>query len=100
MANYDNIEVIDGKEIPFKVYVERRKSVRVSFGRSCINLRMPSSLSKRAQDDHYASAVKWVRDSARKNQGLLDNYICKNYDKIEFIEIYGKKLALYFLGYE
>ena len=94
MASFDHVEIIDGKEIPFKVYIERRKSVRVSFGRSCINLRMPSSLSKSAREGHFKGAVDWVKKHADKNPNSLDNYISKNYDELEEIEIYGKKIGV------
>ena len=94
MGKFDHIEIIDGKEIPFKVYIERRKSVRVSFGRSCINLRMPSSLSQSAREEHFKGAVDWVKNHADKTPNALDNYISKDYDEIENIEIYGKKLGV------
>lgn len=94
MANYDHVEIIDGDEIPFKIYIERRNSVRVSFGRSCINLRMPSSLAKSAREKHLRDAVDWVKRHADKTPSALANYISKNYDELDHIEIYGQKLGI------
>ena len=94
MANYDHVVNIDGHEVPFKIYIERRNSVRVSFGRSSINLRMPSSLSTRAKEKHLADAVKWVESHARKNPNAIDRYKLKDYDNLRNLNIYGKSLPI------
>jgi predicted metal-dependent hydrolase len=94
MANFNQVVNIDGQEVPFKIYIERRNSVRVSFGRSCINLRIPSSLSGGAREKHFADAVKWVKGHSRKNPNALDKYKLKDYDEISEINIYGKSIPL------
>lgn len=94
MANFNQVVNIEGQEVPFKIYVEKRNSVRVSFGRSCINLRMPSSLSGGAREKHFADSVKWVKNHAIKNPNALDRYKVKNYNDISNIEIYGQSLPV------
>lgn len=85
---------INGKEIPFKIFVEQRKSVRVSFGRSAINLRMPSSLSNGAKEEHYKKAVEWVRKKASKNPDVLLPYALEDYDNKKTLFIYGTELGI------
>lgn len=94
MASFDHIEIIEGKEIPFKIFIERRKSVRVSFGRSCINLRMPSSLSKSQHEKHFAKSVDWVRNHSLKNPDALTPYIPQDYDQLDKLYIYGEELSV------
>lgn len=85
---------IEGKEVPFKIFVERRKSVRVSFGKTAINLRMPSSLSNGAKEEHYKKAVEWVRKRALKNPSVLLPYELEDYDIMNVLYIYGRELGL------
>jgi predicted metal-dependent hydrolase len=85
---------ISGKEVPFKIFVEKRKSVRVSFGKTSINLRMPSSLSSGAKEEHYQRAVEWVKKKALKNPSVLLPYELEDYDQKKMLFIYGKELRL------
>lgn len=94
MGNYNHVVTIDGQEVPFKVYIERRNSVRVSFGRSSINLRMPSSLSVSAKQKHFANAIKWVESHVRKSPNAIDRYRLKDYDNLPNLNIYGKSLSV------
>jgi len=94
MASINQTIQIDGKEVPFKIFVERRKSVRVSFGKSAINLRMPSSLSSGAKEEHYKKAVDWVRRKALKNPSVLLPYELEDYDNKKCLFIYGRELGL------
>ena len=94
MASLQQTVSIEGTDIPFKIYLERRKSIRVSFGKTAINLRMPSSLSNGAKEEHYKKAVEWVRKKARKNPDILLPYQAEDYDNKKVIFIYGKELGL------
>jgi len=85
---------IEGKKIPFKIFVERRNSVRVSFGKTAINLRMPSSLSNGAKEEHYKKAVEWVRKRVKKNPNILIPYELEDYDNKKVLFIYGRELAI------
>lgn len=94
MGSFNQVVSIDGQEVPFKIYIERRNSVRVSFGRSCINLRIPSSLSGGAREKHFADAVTWVKNQSRENPNALKRYKEKDYDVITNITIYGKSIPI------
>ncbi len=94
MASIHQTIQIEGKEVPFKIFVERRKSVRVSFGKSAINLRIPSSLSNGAKEEHYKKAVDWVRRKALKNPSVLLPYELEDYDKKKCLFIYERELGL------
>ncbi len=95
MDSFNQVVNIDGQEVPFKIYIERRSSVRVSFGRSCINLRIPSSLSSGAREKHFADAVKWVKGHSQKNPNALNKYKVKDYDEIPKIDIYGQSFPIH-----
>lgn len=94
MPSINQTVQVQGKEIPFKIYIERRKSVRVSFGKTAINLRIPSSLSNGAKEDHFKKAVQWVRKRAQKNPNVLLQYEVEDYDNKKVLFIYGKELGL------
>jgi len=94
MASIHHTVQIDGMEVPFKIFVERRKSVRVSFGKSAINLRMPSSLSNGAKEEHYKKAVEWVRKRALKNPNVLLQYELEDYDAKKLLFIYNREIGL------
>lgn len=85
---------IEGKEVPFNITVERRRSIRVSFGKTAINLRMPSSLSNGAQEEHYKKAIAWVKKRAKKNPSVLLQYELEDYDTKQYIFIYGQQLGI------
>ena len=94
MASIQQTVRIEGKEIPFKIFVERRKSVRVSFGKRAINIRMPSSLSPSDKEEHYRKAVAWVRKRAIKDPNILIPYEFEDYDQKEKLFIYGQDLNI------
>ena len=94
MASINHTIQIGGKNVPLKIFVERRKSVRVSFGKTAINLRIPSSLSNGAKEEHYKKAVEWVRKRALKNPSILLPYELEDYDNKKLLFIYGKELNL------
>ena len=95
MASTNQTIQIEGMEVPFKITVERRKSVRVSFGKTTINLRMPSSLSNGAKEEHYKKAVEWVRKRALKNPSVLLPYELEDYDAKKSIFIYDREFSLH-----
>ena len=94
MGSYFFYADIDGKEIPFKVHVEKRTSVRVSFGRDHINLRLPVYLSEGKRNGHIERAKDWVRKQVAKKPHALDQYILKDYDTIPHIDIYDTRLGI------
>lgn len=94
MPSIEQNVTIEGKQIPFKIYVERRKSIRVSFGKTAINLRMPSSLSNGAKEEHYKKAIEWVRKKAIKNPAVLIPYEIEDYDAKQHLFVYGQELGL------
>lgn len=94
MGNYNHVEHINGKEIPFKIFLEKRRSVRVSFGRSCINLRIPSSLSNKDKNQHFNKALTWVKNHIEKNPDSVLPYILKDYLTEKSINIYDTEILL------
>ena len=97
MANFEYSEKINGLDVPFRIYIEKRKSVRVSFGRSCINLRIPVSLSQSLREQHFKKAILWVRDHVHKNPDAISGYLMKDYDSLSELTIYGKKFQMQIL---
>ena len=94
MPSIKQVLDIEGKKVPFNITVERRRSVRVSFGKKAINLRMPSSLSNGAKEEHFKKALAWVKKRAQKNPDVLLQYELEDYDAKQSLFIYGHELAL------
>lgn len=94
MASQRHIKIIGGTEVQFNVYVERRRSVRVAFGKTGINVRLPSSLTEASRQKHFASAVSWVEKQAQKNPASIDRYQLEDYGQKDAITIYGKEIKI------
>lgn len=94
MAKQRHIEIIEGTEVPFNVYIERRRSVRVAFGKTGINVRLPSTLTESSRQKHYASAISWVKKQVLKNPASIHRYQVEDYGQKEAIFIYGKEIKI------
>lgn len=69
----DNLE-IEGVHFPIAIHVEKRKSVRVSLGRSGGIVRLPRSLDKESVLKHLDLARKWLRDNAFSNEEYKNRF--------------------------
>jgi len=87
------IDILDTK-IPFHIYIEKRNSVRVSFGKTGINLRMPVFFNAATKQKHFEKAVKWVQKKAKSDPSLMLQYQEKDYSKINTLYIYGKEFQI------
>ncbi|MEE9440163.1 MAG: M48 family metallopeptidase [Saprospiraceae bacterium] len=85
---------IGGIDVIFDIYIEKRKSVRLAFGKSTIIVRIPSFLSRKEQDIHFKKGVEWVKRKAKNNLSILDKYILKDYDEQTHFLIYGRRINM------
>lgn len=71
--------LINTISVHLRIHIERRKSVRVSFGKTAINIRIPSQISQKAQEKHLSDAISWAKKKAHSDPRLLDQYRIKDY---------------------
>lgn len=88
------VERINDVDVIFNITIERRKSIRVSFGKKGINVRIPSFLSSQRQEQEIQKAINWVQQKSISRPALLDQYRIKDYKKIDLLFIYGEELNI------
>jgi len=84
----------EGHRIPFVIIKERRRSIRVAFGKKTITLRLPLLLSAENKNKHIEKSKKWAIDQLRIKPGLIQQFIVKSYRHGQWISIYGRHYLL------
>jgi len=76
-----SLQVLDigDKQVPLMVALERRKTLRVSFGRDVINIRIPSQMGLVIAEEQFDKARQWIVDTFKKKPRLLDQYVISRY---------------------
>jgi predicted metal-dependent hydrolase len=70
---------VAGKEIPAKIYRERRRNVRFSIAKKGAILRMPLLLLPEEQNRHRANFRRWVAFQFSQKESLKDHFFGKQY---------------------
>ena len=60
-AEYDTELLIDGKAVPVRIFIERRRDCRVSIVKSGIRLRIASYLSRKERHRQVNELLVWAR---------------------------------------
>jgi predicted metal-dependent hydrolase len=86
---------IEGKDIPLKIYRERRRNVRVSMGKNSVILRMPSAMNISQQMQQIEWCKTWVVKQLNKDSDLQNRYVPKNYKTGDTIQVGERIYRLY-----
>lgn len=68
-----------GKQIPVRIYREKRRSVRASLGKESVIFRLPLALSPQQEQDQWRRLQDWLRAQLAKQPALLDRYVPTRY---------------------
>jgi len=83
--------IIDGQEIPVKIYRERRRDVRFSFtARTGGYLRMPAHYTELQVREQEAKFEKWLREAFAKKPELIERFRGRVYEDGTTLTV-GKK---------
>lgn len=94
MAKHQTAITVGEVEIPITTYFEKRNSVRVSFGKEQVNIRIPISSTTTDVEKHYNKALSWIRKKVKENPTISLQYQIENYDSKKSIFVYGEELGL------
>lgn len=83
-----------GHRIPFRIIRERRRSIRVAFGKSMITLRLPWLLSDENKNTQIEKSKNWALAQLKGKPGLIHHFLVKTYSHGQWISIYGKRYLL------
>jgi len=84
---------INNEFLPFDIYLERRRGLRIAFGRDTIIVRIPAGISQGMQKDHLRKAKEWVLKKVTQNPSLTSGYKLKMYHGSK-IEIMGDQFHI------
>lgn len=87
MALQKTFLLIEGKQVPAKIYREYRRSVRASIGKNAAILRMPAFLSKNDEKKQMDWFVSWVTEQLDKSETLQKRFWGKNYKDGDLIRV-------------
>lgn len=88
MAKKENTLVdIAGKQIPLQIIREKRKSSRVSVGKSNVILRMPSGVFSPPKDKAISWVKEWLENLMKEKPGVLERIAIKAIPKEEILVI-------------
>lgn len=91
---------IGGKQVPLMISLESRKTLRVSFGRDVINIRIPSQMGRKIAKEQFDKAKQWIEQTFESKPMLLQEYVISRYEKRtitvleDTYEIHLKKLGV------
>lgn len=84
----------EGHRIPFVVIKERRRSIRVAFGKKNITLRLPVLLSAENKIKQIEKGKNWAIDQLKIKPGLIQHFIVKDYVHGQWFSIYGRQYLI------
>ena len=84
------------KQVPIKIYREKRYNVRASIGKKAIILRMPGMMGKEEQAKHFDWFTNWVKEQFQKDPNLHTRFFGKGYRDGDYLEIGGRRYLLKF----
>lgn len=87
---------VQGKQVPVKVYRERRNNVRASFGKQFVILRMPLLLPPGEEENQLAWFSKWVHEQFDKHKDLHTRYFGKDYKDGDVLKVGSREYILKF----
>ena len=87
---------VQGKQVPVKVYHEKRSNVRASFGKQYVILRMPNLLTSSQQKEQLAWFANWVNEQFAKHKDLHVRFFGKNYQDGDVLKVGARSYILKF----
>ncbi len=87
---------VQGKQVPVKVYHEKRRNVRASFGKQYVILRMPNLLTASQQKEQLTWFANWVQDQFAKHKDLHVRFFGKNYQDGDVLKVGAREYILKF----
>jgi len=85
---------IGGTSFPVKLYVERRNSARMSFGKDAINFRLPSHIANENRRELFDWFEKAVLKAIKKHPELKTRYVGRDFQDGEIIEVGERSYVL------
>lgn len=85
---------IEGKRVPVKVHLEKRRSLRAAVGKDSFILRMPDWLNEAQEEDGYRWFKKWAAKTLRRNASLLTQFNGRTYTDGETIVVGQRRYTL------
>ena len=87
---------VQGKQVPVKVYQERRGNVRASIGKQAVILRMPSMLTPAQKKDQLAWFANWVEKQFSKSKDVQLRFFGKDYQDGDILKVGAREYLLKF----
>jgi len=84
----------EGHRIPFVIIKERRRSIRVAFGKKMITLRLPLLLSAENKSKHIEKSKNWAINQLKIKPGLIQHFLIKSYSHGQWLSLYGRRYLL------
>lgn len=94
---YDSV-VFDNKEIPIIIYIERRKSLRTSFAKESIIVRIPYG-TKISMINAIEKCKKWILKSLNAKPELANQYYSKDYKNKPELLLFGNQSVIVNIEY-
>lgn len=88
--NYtDRLLKVADQDIPIRIYLEVRNSVRISLGKDYVIMRFPKSQASDLEK-HVTKAIVWLNEVHTKKPNALNKYSIKKYDSELTITVLGR----------
>lgn len=85
------------RDIPIKIYRERRNNVRFSIGKKHAICRMPLLMLPLEQAVQIKRFEEWVRSHFAKNERIQSNYFGKGYEDGDVLQVGQREYILRFI---
>ncbi len=90
---------IHGREIPVRVHIEWRNSMRASIGKRRVNLRIPRGVIKTNINKGLEWLEQWLTSLSDEKKGVLDRISIKTYYSGQLLKV-GQRFYNLHLSYE
>lgn len=95
----DTTVVIHGREVPVRIHIERRNSMRASIGKRHVNLRIPRGIIQTNIDKGLEWLRQWLMGLSGERKGLLDRISIKTYHSGQVLKVGQRSYQLH-ISYE
>ncbi len=87
--------VYDGRQVPFWIIHEPRRSVRISFGSKAVTIRLPHFMSVSEKEKSILKGKDWAVKQLVSKPSLLHNYFTKEYRDGQTIRVGSRQYILH-----
>lgn len=79
--------LIEGQEVPVKIYREQRRGARFSIGKHSAILRLPVNITKESEQGLIEKFQSWLARHVQRNEGVIAHFEAREYQHGDTLQV-------------